>query len=106
LLAGWLTIATAINVLTALTAKGVPAPTTALAAGVGGIAIVVLLWIVLRVRTPTPADHMGLGGATRRRALPTQILIFRLHSFMEQLWVGSKSLLGMGISTFATIVPH
>jgi hypothetical protein len=33
LLAGWLTIASAINVLTVLTAKGAIVPTTALAAG-------------------------------------------------------------------------
>ena len=51
LLAGWLTIASAINILNVLTAKGLIAPDGALVAGLAGIVVVALLGAFLTVWT-------------------------------------------------------
>jgi hypothetical protein len=55
LLGGWLTIASAINVLNVLTAKGVITPDNATVAGLGGVFVVIALGAFLALRTRLPA---------------------------------------------------
>jgi hypothetical protein len=50
LLGGWLTIASAINILNVLTAKGVITPDNDTVAGLGGVVIVIALGAVLALR--------------------------------------------------------
>ena len=50
LLGGWLTIASAINILNVLTAKGVITPDNATVAGLGGVMVVIALGGVLALR--------------------------------------------------------
>jgi hypothetical protein len=50
LLGGWLTIASAINILNVLTAKGIITPANTTVAGLGGVIIVIALGAVLALR--------------------------------------------------------
>lgn len=54
LLAGWLTVASAVNVLTVLTSRGVIAPEAALAWGVGGVLTVAAIAAAVLSRAPAP----------------------------------------------------
>jgi len=46
-LAGWLTVASAINILTVLTAEGLVGPETALAAGLAGVVVVLVVAVLV-----------------------------------------------------------
>ncbi|MDP1619179.1 hypothetical protein [Phenylobacterium sp.] len=55
LLAGWLTVASAVNILTVFTAKGIIGPTTALASALVGVGVTTLIAAVVaeRIKVPT-----------------------------------------------------